>query len=94
MLKVNGQGSLRNVCLRELGINAASFNENNPTKEQICYFKCVGQKEGILDANGHHVSSFRNNPNRSPKVDECLKISADDICEQVYKQYVCMYRSK
>lgn len=87
----------RQDCIREIGINAASFDMKNPTKDQYCFFKCIGQKIGVIDADGNNIQMPLDHNDNHPelsqelkeKVEECFKIRVDDKCEQAYKQHEC-----
>lgn len=53
----------------------------------------MGQKEGFLDADGNYIKAYadklRQPPEVKAKLEECMKITANDKCEQIYKQFSC-----
>lgn len=96
LLKVSSEGAFResmDACMREMNINRNEFDPKNPTKEQMCLYKCVADKNGLLDINGNPKPDVLGGrmltSEEMEKYKECFEINSEDKCELIFKRGRC-----
>lgn len=83
-------------CMDELGLKENEFSLDNPTKQQMCLFKCVADKAGILDSTGKYIegsfekfSSMTLTDEMKATIKECTSIKKEDPCENAFEIGKC-----